>query len=125
MVEIVVLGAGFAVKDMTGIQSNDQMRCEDGKVVGRHVVICAVQHVVQRHRQVVAGNPLAGVDLFGKCCGHCLTETHSLRGADGSCVPFDLVNAGSHAVGCAAGLEAHDVGGYERPLQADLRCLVG
>ncbi len=29
----VEVGAGFAVKDMTGIQSNDQMRCEDGKVV--------------------------------------------------------------------------------------------
>ena len=28
----VEVGAGFAVKDMTGIQSNDQMRCEDGKV---------------------------------------------------------------------------------------------
>ena len=28
----VEVGAGFAVKDMTGIQSNDQIRCEDGKV---------------------------------------------------------------------------------------------
>ena len=28
----VEVGAGFAVKDMTGIQSNDQLRCEDGKV---------------------------------------------------------------------------------------------
>jgi chorismate synthase len=29
----VEVGAGFAVKDMTGIQSNDSMRSEDGKVV--------------------------------------------------------------------------------------------
>lgn len=29
----VEVGAGFAVKDMTGIQSNDQMRSEGGKVV--------------------------------------------------------------------------------------------
>ena len=29
----VEVGAGFAVKDMTGIQSNDQMHSEDGKVV--------------------------------------------------------------------------------------------
>jgi chorismate synthase len=29
----VEVGAGFAVKDMTGIESNDQMRAEDGKVV--------------------------------------------------------------------------------------------
>ncbi|MHC4573096.1 MAG: chorismate synthase [Planctomycetota bacterium] len=29
----VEVGAGFAVKDMTGSQSNDQMRCEGGKVV--------------------------------------------------------------------------------------------
>ncbi len=29
----VEVGAGFAVKDMTGIQSNDAMRAEDGKVV--------------------------------------------------------------------------------------------
>ena len=29
----VEVGAGFAVKDMTGIQSNDQMRIENGKVV--------------------------------------------------------------------------------------------
>lgn len=29
----VEVGAGFAVKDMTGIQSNDRMRSEDGKVV--------------------------------------------------------------------------------------------
>ncbi len=29
----VEVGAGFAVKDMTGIQSNDQMRAEGGKVV--------------------------------------------------------------------------------------------
>lgn len=29
----VEIGAGFAVKDMTGIQSNDQMRSENGKVV--------------------------------------------------------------------------------------------
>jgi len=29
----VEVGAGFAVKDMTGIQSNDAMRSEDGKVV--------------------------------------------------------------------------------------------
>lgn len=29
----VEVGAGFAVKDMTGIQSNDQMRSENGKVV--------------------------------------------------------------------------------------------
>jgi chorismate synthase len=29
----VEVGAGFAVKDMTGSQSNDQMRAEDGKVV--------------------------------------------------------------------------------------------
>ena len=29
----VEVGAGFAVKDMTGIQSNDSMRAEDGKVV--------------------------------------------------------------------------------------------
>jgi len=28
----VEVGAGFAVKDMTGIQSNDAMRCEGGKV---------------------------------------------------------------------------------------------
>jgi chorismate synthase len=29
----VEVGAGFAVKDMTGSQSNDQMHSEDGKVV--------------------------------------------------------------------------------------------
>jgi chorismate synthase len=29
----VEVGAGFAVKDMTGYESNDQMRAEDGKVV--------------------------------------------------------------------------------------------
>ncbi len=29
----VEVGAGFAVKDMTGYQNNDQMRAEDGKVV--------------------------------------------------------------------------------------------
>jgi chorismate synthase len=29
----VEIGAGFAVKDMTGIESNDQMHIEDGKVV--------------------------------------------------------------------------------------------
>jgi len=29
----VEIGAGFAVKDMTGSQNNDQMRAEDGKVV--------------------------------------------------------------------------------------------
>jgi chorismate synthase len=29
----VEVGAGFAVKDMTGVESNDQMRAEDGKVV--------------------------------------------------------------------------------------------
>jgi chorismate synthase len=29
----VEVGAGFAVKDMTGIESNDQMRSEDGKVI--------------------------------------------------------------------------------------------
>jgi len=29
----VEIGAGFAVKDMTGIQSNDQMRSEGGKVI--------------------------------------------------------------------------------------------
>ena len=29
----VEVGAGFAVKDMTGYQDNDQMRAEDGKVV--------------------------------------------------------------------------------------------
>ena len=29
----VEVGAGFAVKDMTGIQSNDAMRAQDGKVV--------------------------------------------------------------------------------------------
>jgi chorismate synthase len=29
----VEVGAGFAVKDMTGIQSNDAIRCENGKVV--------------------------------------------------------------------------------------------
>lgn len=29
----VEVGAGFAVKDMTGIQSNDQMHSEDGKVI--------------------------------------------------------------------------------------------
>ena len=29
----VEIGAGFAVKDMTGIESNDQMHSEDGKVV--------------------------------------------------------------------------------------------
>ena len=29
----VEVGAGFAVKDMTGFQNNDQMRAEDGKVV--------------------------------------------------------------------------------------------
>ena len=29
----VEIGAGFTVKDMTGSQSNDQMRCEKGKVV--------------------------------------------------------------------------------------------
>jgi len=29
----VEVGAGFAVKDMTGSQSNDQMRSEDGRVV--------------------------------------------------------------------------------------------
>jgi len=32
-VKAVEVGAGFAVKDMTGSQSNDQMRSEDGKVV--------------------------------------------------------------------------------------------
>ena len=30
---LMLLGAGFAVKDMTGIQSNDPMRAEGGKVV--------------------------------------------------------------------------------------------
>jgi chorismate synthase len=29
----VEVGAGFAVKDMTGIQSNDQMRAKNGKVI--------------------------------------------------------------------------------------------
>ncbi len=29
----VEIGAGFAVKDMTGVESNDQMRSEDGKVI--------------------------------------------------------------------------------------------
>ncbi len=29
----VEIGAGFAVKDMTGVQSNDQMRSKDGKVI--------------------------------------------------------------------------------------------
>ena len=29
----VEVGAGFAVKDMTGFESNDQMHVEDGKVV--------------------------------------------------------------------------------------------
>jgi chorismate synthase len=29
----VEIGAGFAVKDMTGYQNNDQMRSEDGKVI--------------------------------------------------------------------------------------------
>ncbi len=29
----VEIGAGFAVKDMTGFESNDQMRCKNGKVV--------------------------------------------------------------------------------------------
>ncbi len=29
----VEVGAGFAVKDMTGFENNDQMRAEDGKVV--------------------------------------------------------------------------------------------
>lgn len=29
----VEVGAGFAVKDMTGSESNDQLRCENGKVV--------------------------------------------------------------------------------------------
>jgi chorismate synthase len=29
----VEVGAGFAVKDMTGVENNDQMRAEDGKVV--------------------------------------------------------------------------------------------
>jgi len=29
----VEVGAGFAVKDMTGSQNNDQMRCRDGKVI--------------------------------------------------------------------------------------------
>ncbi len=29
----VEIGAGFAVKDMTGFESNDQMRCENGKVI--------------------------------------------------------------------------------------------
>jgi len=32
-VKAVEVGAGFAVKDMTGSQNNDQMRCKDGKVV--------------------------------------------------------------------------------------------
>jgi len=32
-VKAVEVGAGFAVKDMTGSQSNDQMRAENGKVV--------------------------------------------------------------------------------------------
>jgi chorismate synthase len=32
-VKAVEVGAGLAVKDMTGYQSNDQMRCENGKVV--------------------------------------------------------------------------------------------
>ena len=29
----VEVGAGFAVKDMTGFENNDQMRAEDGRVV--------------------------------------------------------------------------------------------
>lgn len=32
-VKAVEIGAGMAVKDMTGIQSNDQMRAKDGKIV--------------------------------------------------------------------------------------------
>jgi chorismate synthase len=32
-VKAVEVGAGMAVKDMTGIQSNDQMHAENGKVV--------------------------------------------------------------------------------------------
>jgi len=32
-VKAVEVGAGFAVKDMTGFENNDQMRAEDGKVI--------------------------------------------------------------------------------------------
>ena len=32
-VKAVEVGAGMAVKDMTGFENNDQMRCENGKVV--------------------------------------------------------------------------------------------
>ena len=32
-VKAVEVGAGFAVKDMTGFENNDQMRAEDGKIV--------------------------------------------------------------------------------------------
>ncbi len=32
-VKAVEIGAGFAVKDMTGFENNDQMRCENGRVI--------------------------------------------------------------------------------------------